>query len=83
MKYEDVNKALAEEFPNFQINKDDLDLPYVVAGDFARFLLEMYQQKNMDEIAKGLSFIENLHHSADHNVQELATIGYLEGIQNV
>ena len=82
MEYDDVNKALAEKFPQLEIDETDRDLPYLVAGDFARFLLKAYQEGDMKTLTEGLGFIEDLHLSESHKTRELATVGYLEGIQN-
>jgi hypothetical protein len=82
MKYEDVNKTLLIEFPAFTINEDDFELPYIVAGCFTKFILAAYQTGDKETYEKGLRFIEILHSDTTHKVRELATIGYLESIQN-
>lgn len=79
--YYGITKAVEIKFPQVEIS--DGKLPYIVAGDFAGYLLKMYQNSNMTELIRGLDLIEKLHHSTYPKVQELATIGYLEGIQNV
>ena len=83
MKYDEVSTHLTKEIPEFQPDRFDPDLPYVTAGAFAHFLLKVHQQDNMDALTKGLAFIERLYASDDPKVRELATIGYLEAIQNV
>ena len=83
MEYEDVIKATVAAFPQFEIDELNHDLPYAVAGDFARFLLELYKNRDVNTLVEGLGFIEKLHLSKSHKVRELATVGYLEGIQNV
>ena len=82
MEYEDVNKALLLEFPTFSVDEDDFELPYIVAGWFTKFILEAYQRGDKDTYIRGLQFIEMLHLDDTHKVRELATIGYLESIQN-
>jgi hypothetical protein len=83
MKYDEVSERLLNEMPEFQPGESDPDSPYITAGRFAHFLLEMYRQENMDALSRGLSFIERLYESDDRQVRELAVIGYLEGLQNV
>lgn len=78
MKYEDVNKELLIKFPDFLIDDDDFELPYIVAGNFQRFLLDSYNNGEEETYKKGLHFIEELHLSDCDKVRELATIGYLE-----
>jgi len=82
LRYEDVNKILLSESPIFTIDRDDFELPYIVAGLFTKFILEAYQNGDEETYNKGLQFIEMLHLDDTHKVRELATIGYLESIQN-
>lgn len=56
-------------------------LHYLDAGDFARHLVELHRQGMKGEIIAAMAVIERLHVEGEHYVQELATIGYLEGIQ--
>jgi hypothetical protein len=57
-------------------------LYYVALGDFARHLLELYQQHNTDTFPSIACAIEQLYLEGDHYVREAATIGLLEGIMN-
>lgn len=82
MQYEQVNKLLQIEFPDFLIDDDDFELPYIVAEDFEQFLLDAYNKGEKETYKKGLHFIEKLHLSPCDKVRELATIGYLEGFSN-
>ena len=83
MRYEDVAKTLLMEFPTFSIaDEDDLELQYIVAGLFSAYIYEAYQAGDKKTYEKGLKFIEKLHIDDTHKVRELATIGYLESIQN-
>jgi len=82
MKYEDVSKTLLKEFPAFTVDEDDFELPYIVAGLFTEYILEAYQTGDKEVYSKGLKFIERLHSEDAQKVRELATIGYLESIQN-
>ena len=81
ISYENVIAGLLDEFPEF-IPKDHT-LPYLATGDFARYLLDLYHAGQTDELLKGLNFIEALHHSKHKAVRELATVGFLEDIQNL
>ena len=83
MKFDDVTKTLLMEFPLFSVaDEDDLELQYVVAGLFTDYILRAYQAGDKDTYNRGLKFIEKLHTDDTHEVRELATIGYLESIQN-
>jgi len=82
MQYEEVNNALLSEFPALSVDKDDIDLPYVVAGCFTSFLLNSYLEGDKATYFRGLQFIETLYLSDVHKIRELATVGYLESIQN-
>ncbi len=73
-------KSVTFKFPQVEITDE---LPYIVAMDFSVYLLNLYQNNETSELADGLNFIEHLHHSQHHKVKELATIGYLEAIQNI
>lgn len=83
MKYEEVDKLLENAFTDFHIDDNSKGLPYCAAGDFALFLLGLYKKDDMSKLKEGLYFIEGIYHSKDSKTRELATIGYLEGIQNV
>jgi hypothetical protein len=78
-----VMPLLMEACPSYRLPEDDRDLLYVVLGDFARHLLQLQQQSRTEEFADVARAIERLHIEGDHNVREAATIGLLEGIQNV
>jgi len=81
-----INKILKDNFAEFITTNEgiiDMDLPYSVAGGFAHYLLECYKQSKINELKKGLDFIELLHVKGNEEVKGIATIGYIEGIQNV
>lgn len=59
------------------------ELPYVHAGAFARHLLALHRSQQRDEFPAIATFIESLHSDTEHATREFATIGLLEGIQNV
>jgi hypothetical protein len=59
------------------------ELLYVALGDFARHLLQRFQQDQVDNFPAIARVIERLLVEGDHSVREAASIGLLEGIQNV
>jgi hypothetical protein len=71
---------LTEACPSFQ---NDEELVYVALGDFARHLLALYQDQKITSFPAVARVIERLHIEGDGEVKETATIGLLEGIQNV
>jgi hypothetical protein len=82
MNYDDVNKEIMISFPAFSVDDDDLELPYIVAGRFTDYLLTAYQTGDKETYNRGLQFIERLQTDDSEKVRELATVGYLESIQN-
>lgn len=77
---------LIKACPSFKAvldGSDDQELHYMVAGDFARHLLDLYTAQQLEEFSKVAELIEDLHINGDEYVKEYATIGILEGIQNV
>jgi len=83
MRNEEVNDALLTVFPEFVIDEIDEGLPYCVAGSFALYLLEAYKNNNNRLLVLAADFIEKLYSYKDEQIDNLATVGYLEGIQNV
>lgn len=63
-------------------NDDGTRLHYVDAGRFAQHLVDLFEVGQFREIKAAFTVIERLHVEGDPYVRELATIGYLEGIQN-
>ncbi|MFN2455590.1 MAG: hypothetical protein ABR577_15375 [Pyrinomonadaceae bacterium] len=59
------------------------DLLYVDLGEFAHHLVELHKENRTDEFPAVFEVIERLHLEGDAYVKEAATIGMLEGIQNV
>ena len=62
--------------------KDD-ELLYVDLGEFACHLVELQKANRLEEFGAVFEVVERLHVEGDHYVKEAATIGLLEGIQNV
>ena len=61
----------------------EASLLYVHLGDFARHIVALLSAGDVGELAAVCAVIERLHLEGDAYVQEAATIGLLEGIQNV
>jgi predicted transcriptional regulator len=75
-----VVPMLAEACPSFQSSEE---LLYLVLGDFARHLLELHRQGQTATFPEVARVIERLQVEGTHSVREAATIGLLEGVQNV
>ena len=83
MQYEEVDECLLNAFPDFVIDEVDNGLPYCVAGSFAHYLLNAFQNDSIDTLYLAGKFIEELYSYKNIKIDELATVGYLEAIQNV
>ncbi|MCL2052980.1 MAG: hypothetical protein FWG90_00850 [Oscillospiraceae bacterium] len=83
MKYEDVEYHLLEKFPEFIPDEISCGLPYCIAGGFALYLLEAYKNNDDNLLISAGNFIEDLYSYEDEELNNLATVGYLEAIQNV
>jgi hypothetical protein len=59
------------------------DMLYVALGAFAHHLLQLQQSGQTDDFSSVAQVIERLHVEGTPGVREAATIGMLEGIQNV
>ena len=55
----------------------------MIAGSFAHYLLRCYLDSDTIELSRGFEFIESLYSQENVKHNELATIGFLEAIQNV
>ena len=83
MRYEEVDDALINMFPEFAIDDIDEGLPYCVAGSFSLYLLNSYKNNSVKTLVLAGEFIEKLYSYKDEQLDNLATVGYLEAIQNV
>lgn len=86
IKKEHITTKLLEACPSFQPvydASDDKELDYIIASDFAHHLLDLYINQKQDKFPQVGQMIEALHIDGDSYVKEYATIGILEGIQNV
>lgn len=61
---------------------DEEPLYYILLGDLARHLVECLKAGAIDEFPAVFQVVEHWHVLGDPYVQEAATIGLLEGIQN-
>jgi len=76
--------------PTWQLIKDEHEDPgyiegrlhYLDAAAAARHLVALLERGETAEVAAGFGVIEELHLDGDEYVRELATIGYLEDVQN-
>lgn len=57
-------------------------LGYLDAGEVARHAVDLLATGQRDEVVALLAVVERLHLEGDEYVRELATIGYLEDLQN-
>lgn len=62
---------------------DPGELPYVDAGRIADEVVELARAGRLDELTAFFVVVERLHVEGDDDVRNLATIGYLEGLQNL
>lgn len=80
---------LLEACPSFEeawqehVHDNGSGLLYVAAGTFARHLLSLYRSGELSSLAAVGTAIERLYSEGSPWVEELATVGLLEGIQNV
>lgn len=59
------------------------DLPeYLLLGDLARWLIARVESGECDEVSLALAVVERWLLEGDHYVQEAATIGFIETLQN-
>lgn len=59
------------------------ELTYTELGAFANHLVDLYKQGKTDEFAKVFNVVEKFYIEGDEFVKEAATIGLLEGLQNI
>lgn len=74
---------LVEACPSYRRVAQNRDLLYCELGSFSWHLVELQKQNSTEEFSAVVCVIERLHVEGDDYVREAATIGLLEGIQNV
>jgi hypothetical protein len=83
IEYNSVINILKNKFTNFSIDSEYEDLPYIIAGNFAGYMLNNFTANNTDKVIKCFDFIESLYLYGTDKTKELATIGFLEDLQNI
>lgn len=89
IKQDQVMQILVEACPSFaaewhlHVQEHGNDLLYAAAGAFADHLLALYRRGDLASLSAVAQAIERLHVEGSPWVKELATIGILEGVQNV
>jgi hypothetical protein len=91
IRREQVIDVLLEACPSYRARWDqvradpvfDAELLYVHLGDFADHLVDLIAGGESTELPGVAGALERLHLEGDDFVKEAATIGLLEGIQNV
>lgn len=84
-----IMPLLLEVSPSFRVvwdmelDEEDRKLVYLCLGFFAEHLMALEQQGRTAEFGAVAEVIERLHVEGDAATKEAATIGLLEGIQNV
>lgn len=78
--FEPVWREFVEESERYP---DQEPLYYIVLGDLARHIVERFRSGATEEFPAVFQVVERWHCLGDHYVQEAATIGLLEDIQNI
>ncbi len=72
-----------EAFVKYWGNESD-ELPlYLSLGDYSLHLIEKLSSGETENFSQVFEVVERLHLEGEHYVKEAATVGLLEGIQNV
>jgi hypothetical protein len=88
IEYNNVSKILIKKFPDIikdalWLDEDDEILEYLAAGDFAKYIVKNINENNIEKLKECFEFIELLHICGTKKTKELATVGYLEDLQNI
>ena len=91
IRRQQVMERLLESCPSYRQRWDayraapefDEELLYVHLGDFADHVVDLLERNDLVELPVVAAELERLHAEGDDYVKEAATIGLLEGIQNV
>jgi hypothetical protein len=76
-----VMALLLEACPSFAAYEPES--LYIDLGGLAHHLVELQRAGRVDELPAVFAVVERLHVEGDDFVKEAATIGFLEGVQNV
>ncbi len=79
----EVCPSFTDSLLRVKADNDHEDLVYVYVGEFAPHLIDLFKKNQTDEFNAVFDLIEKLHVERDQTTREIATIGFLEGIQNV
>lgn len=75
--------SFTEKWAEHRAYWEDEHLLYIDLGEFAHHLIELYKNSETAEFSTVFEVTEKLHLEGDDYVREAATIGLLEGIQNI
>ncbi|MEO6725819.1 MAG: hypothetical protein ABIU20_09700 [Blastocatellia bacterium] len=75
--------SFAERWKEHRAYYGEEELLYIDLGEFAGHLIDLYKQDQKQEFPAVFCTVENLHIEGDEYVREAATIGLLEGMQNI
>lgn len=78
-----IIQTIKERFPEVIFDELFINIPYVAVGDFVRYIGLQAEMNKSSVVDSCFEFIEELHLSNSPTVREFATIGILEGIQNI
>lgn len=82
IRREQVHDLLVAASPSFDPNLSLDDNLYELLGEFGRHLLELYKLDQARSFGEVGALIERLHVEGDDFVENAATIGLLESLQN-
>lgn len=71
-----------EQYTREYVDEEDY-LPYVALCEFNNHIFELYTSGSIEEFSSVFAEIERLHLEGEPYVKEAATIGCLEGLQNI
>ena len=87
IRREDVLSQVLLVSPRFkeeaEENREEFESPCALLMALAGHVFEDYKNKQLDEIRAVFDLVERLHKQGDHEVQEAATICFLESLQTI
>jgi hypothetical protein len=75
--------SFTEKWAKHSAYWEDENLLYIDLGQFAHHLIELHKGNQIVEFPAVFEVVEKLHLEGNDYVKEAATIGLLEGIQNI
>jgi hypothetical protein len=81
----DACPSFAQKWEDHKVDYyDEVDfLPYIALGEFAAHMIDLQVDSYTTEFENIFEVIERLYTEGEHYVKEAATVGLLEGIQNI